>query len=208
MGAAPVVLANVSEIGKRNCSDSEPQPVISVRFLAVLSTFLLVTGALLVGQSLHGSVVTGEYAVTSPWAVLRAALGLVFIALGYRFQTPASEYSSLPSESGAQGDESSSGTEPSDFDPELSPLSEEQFENLDADEAETNAAIIVSPASIARTPRVPRAIVCSRVGGDTRKIKLCFLPDARAVGATPAGSRRAPRRAPARPRGRTPDRER
>lgn len=108
--------------------------MISVRFLAVLSTFLLVTGALLVGQSLHGSVVTGEYAVTSPSAVLRAVLGLVFIALGYRFQTPASEYSSLPSESDATGEESSSGTEQSDFDPGLSPLSEEQFENLDADE--------------------------------------------------------------------------
>lgn len=100
----------------------------------MVSTLLLVTGAMLLGQSLHGSVVTGEYALTSPWAVLRAAAGLVCIALGYRFRTPASEYASLPSDdsggepSGDGGSERGDG----DFDPELSPLSDEQFENLES----------------------------------------------------------------------------
>lgn len=102
----------------------------------MVSTLLLVTGAMLLGQSLHGSIVTGEYAVTSPWAVLRAAAGLVFIALGYRFQTPASEYASLPSdESGSRNPSGDGGSEGADgdFDPELSPLSDEQFENLESD---------------------------------------------------------------------------
>lgn len=102
----------------------------------MVSTLLLVTGAMLLGQSLHGSVVTGEYAVTSPWAVLRAAAGLVFIALGYRFQTPASEYASLPSDDsgGEPSSDDSSERGEGDFDPELSPLSDEQFENLEPDD--------------------------------------------------------------------------
>ena len=101
----------------------------------MVSTLLLVTGAMLLGQSLHGSVVTGEYAVTSPWAVLRAAAGLVFIALGYRFRTPASEYASLPSDDSGGGEPAEDGGSErgeGDFDPELSPLSDEQFENLES----------------------------------------------------------------------------
>lgn len=100
----------------------------------MVSTLLLVTGAMLLGQSLHGSVVTGEYAVTSPWAVLRAAAGLVFIALGYRFQTPTSEYASLPSDQSGGEPSEDGGSEggDADFDPELSPLSDEQFERLES----------------------------------------------------------------------------
>ncbi|WP_137287132.1 hypothetical protein [Halorussus salinisoli] len=105
--------------------------MISVRFVALLSTFFLVTGALLVGDALHGSVVTGQYPATSPAAVVRAVAGLVCIALGYRFQTPPDEYTSVPS---AESAESSSDEGGSDFDSELSPLSDEQFEDLDADE--------------------------------------------------------------------------
>jgi xanthosine utilization system XapX-like protein len=107
--------------------------VISVRYLALLSTFFLVTGALLVGDAIHGSVVTGQYPVTSPAAVVRAVVGLVCIAIGYRFQTPTSEYTSVPSESSTRADERADTVE-EDFDPEMSPLSDEQFENLDADE--------------------------------------------------------------------------
>lgn len=107
--------------------------MISVRYLALLSTFFLVTGALLVGDALHGSVVTGQYPVTSPAALVRAVVGLVCIAIGYRFQTPTSEYTSVPSESSGSADDQGDASE-GDFDPEMSPLSDEQFENLDADE--------------------------------------------------------------------------
>lgn len=100
------------------------------------STFFLVTGALLVGDALHGSVVTGQYPVTSPAAVLRGVAGLVFVGLGYRLQVPASEYASTSSnESVRETDESEAGTsDGGDFDPELSPLSDEEFEELDADD--------------------------------------------------------------------------
>ena len=98
----------------------------------------LVTGAVLVGDALHGSVVTGQYSVTSPAAVLRALPGLVAIALGYRLRTPPSEYTSVPSDgtggeaTDSEADAAESGT--GDFDPEMSPLSDEQFDDLDADD--------------------------------------------------------------------------
>ena len=107
--------------------------MISVRYLALLSTLFLVTGALLVGDALHGSVVTNQYPVTSPAALVRAVVGLVFIAVGYRFQTPASEYASVPSEESPRTDGQDDATE-GDFDPEMSPLSDDEFENLDPDE--------------------------------------------------------------------------
>ncbi|WP_135829051.1 hypothetical protein [Halorussus halobius] len=119
--------------------------MISVRFVAMASTFFLVTGALLVGDALHGSVVTGQYPITSPAAVLRAVPGLICIALGYRLRTPPSEYAAVASDE--TGDEATdSETDPvesgagpaesetADFDPQMSPLSDDQFEDLDADD--------------------------------------------------------------------------
>lgn len=97
----------------------------------MLSTLFLVTGALLLGDALHGSVVTGQYPVTSPAAVVRAVAGLVSIAIGYHFQTPVDEYSSVPS---TEPEETSSDGASGEFDSELSPLSDEQLENMDADE--------------------------------------------------------------------------
>lgn len=94
------------------------------------STLFLVTGALLVGDALHGSVVTAQYPVTSPAAILRAVAGVVAIALGYRLQTPASEYASMPSDESIE----QTNEEGDEFDAEMSPLSDEEFEDLEADD--------------------------------------------------------------------------
>jgi hypothetical protein len=96
----------------------------------MVSTFFLVTGALLLGDALHGSVVTGQYPVTSPAAVVRGVGGIIAIALGYRLKTPASEYAAMPSDEPVQ--QPNEGDE--EFDAEMSPLSEKQFEDLDADD--------------------------------------------------------------------------
>lgn len=96
----------------------------------MLSTFFLVTGALLVGDALHGSVVTAQYSVTSPAAIVRAVVGVVAIALGYRLQTPASEYAAMPSDEPVKQTDEENG----EFDAEMSPLSDEQFEDLEADD--------------------------------------------------------------------------
>ncbi|NEU56720.1 hypothetical protein [Halorussus sp. MSC15.2] len=111
--------------------------MLSVRFLAMLSTFLLVVGALLVGEALHGGVVTGEYAVTSPWVVLRVVLGGLFIVLGYRFRTPTEEYVAMPSDepdrSGGTPDESTDPDRTGEFDPEMSPLGGDGLEHVESD---------------------------------------------------------------------------
>lgn len=120
--------------GTRNYHESERPAVISVRFVALVSTFLLVTGALLVGDALHGSVVTGQYPVSSPAAVLRAVAGVVCIALGYRLKTPPSEYTSLPSDAVTDGDSDASEADHGDFDPEMSPLGEDGLEAVDGDD--------------------------------------------------------------------------
>jgi len=96
----------------------------------MVSTFFLVTGALLLGDALHGSVVTAQYPVTSPAAIVRGVGGIVAIALGYRLKTPASEYAAMPSDEPVQ--QPNEGDE--EFDAEMSPLSEKQFEDLDADD--------------------------------------------------------------------------
>ncbi|WP_135851371.1 hypothetical protein [Halorussus salinus] len=110
----------------------------------MVSTTLLVVGALLVGEALHGGVVTREFAVTSPYVVIRILLGGVFIALGYRLRSPVEEYVEMPSgEPSRSGDASndSPATDQSqeadrsgEFDPELSPLGGDGLEHVDADE--------------------------------------------------------------------------
>ena len=119
--------------------------MISVRFLALLSTLLLVVGALLVGEAIHSGVVTGEYAVTSPYVVLRAVVGAVFIALGYRFRTPVDEYVATPSDADrsartsgdadATSDDGASGGT-GEFDPEVSPLGGDGLEHVETDDDE------------------------------------------------------------------------
>ena len=106
----------------------------SARFYGLLSTVLLVVGALAVGQALHLTVVTGQVTYASPAFVLQFGVGLVLIALGYRARRPVAESYGLTSDEradetdgasrrprGEPGDRSDAGAEDG-FDPELSPL--------------------------------------------------------------------------------------
>ena len=97
--------------------------------LSWLSSLALVLGALLVGDAINGAIVTSQYPVTAPAAVLRLLLGTALIWLGARVRTPP-EY--LPSES-TEGESASKAPEPEaegyDFDPELSPLGGEEPTN-------------------------------------------------------------------------------
>lgn len=115
----------------------------SARLSALLSTVLLVVGALLVGEALHGGVVTGARPLGSPWVVLRAAVGVVFVALGYRFRTPVEEYVAAPSggpdrpergpdEESRSTEESPDAADTGEFDADVSPLGEDGLEHVDA----------------------------------------------------------------------------
>jgi hypothetical protein len=112
--------------------------MLSTRLLGLLSTVLLVVGALLVGQALHVSLVEGSVPVTSTRVLILVVLGSVLVALGYAARGPVAESYGLTSDaddradpdrpgapSDGDGRRSADGT-PSEgeasFDPDLSPL--------------------------------------------------------------------------------------
>jgi hypothetical protein len=103
--------------------------VVDSSTLSWLSSLALVLGALLVGDAINGAIVTSQYPVTAPAAVLRVLFGIVLIWLGARVRTPP-EY--VPSE-GSEDESASEAPEPGakdhEFDPELSPLGNEEPTN-------------------------------------------------------------------------------
>lgn len=110
----------------------------SPRLYGLLSTLLLVVGALAVGQALHLTVVTGRASYASPAFVLQFGIGLVLIALGYRARRPVAEAYGLASDEregdpggGSRSSDSGATTgycrrtdEEAEFDPSVSPLGE------------------------------------------------------------------------------------
>ncbi|WP_117591867.1 hypothetical protein [Haloprofundus halophilus] len=91
----------------------------------LISTVLLVTGALVFGEALHQSVVAGEASLSSQPILLALALGTVLIALGYWVRVPLDELTRETSSSRSEsaGDDAL-GDAPADseYDPRLSPL--------------------------------------------------------------------------------------
>lgn len=104
--------------------------MLSKRFSAVLATGFWVAGALLIGQAIHRSVVTGELAVTAPGTVIPAVFGALLLLIGRRLDVHPSEYLEYvgdESEGRAAGeaDAGDGRSDAAEFDPELSPLGEE-----------------------------------------------------------------------------------
>lgn len=90
------------------------------RLRATFSTTALVVGALLVGDALHGAVVTGQYGLASPAAVQRLVGGSVAIAVGSRLRTPVGDRTTAAGERGADARDAD-GDPGGEFDPDLSP---------------------------------------------------------------------------------------
>jgi hypothetical protein len=108
----------------------------SPRLRATLSTAFLVVGALLVGDALHGGVVTDQYALTSPAATLRLAGGVAAVAVGRRLRTPAATRAPTPADADsprARADDARGDAEGS-FDPALSPAGEALAEREESDD--------------------------------------------------------------------------
>lgn len=104
--------------------------MLSKRFSAVLATGFWVAGALLVGQAIHRSVVSGELAVTAPGTVIPAVFGVLLLLVGRRLDVHPSEFLEYVGEEaderGADGVNRGDGqADAAEFDPELSPLGEE-----------------------------------------------------------------------------------
>lgn len=128
--------ASARETGTRNFGDSQPPFVSLVQVLTVLSTVLLVVGAVLVGDAIHVGVVAGTAPVTSPAVVLRFVLGVVFLALGLRFRTPPEEYVTTPSDVESSRTTGDDDPDTGEFDPEVSPLGGDGLERVNAEEAD------------------------------------------------------------------------
>jgi len=123
--------------------------MLSTRLLGLVSTVLLVVGALLVGQALHVSVVEGSVPVTSTRVLILVALGSVLVALGYAARRPVAESYGLTSDADDQGDadrdavagdadRSSAAESEASFDPELSPLGDTAPGDARGDEADAD----------------------------------------------------------------------
>ncbi|MFC7098536.1 hypothetical protein [Halobaculum marinum] len=108
--------------------------MVSTRLLGVVSTSMLVVGALSIGQALHLTVVTGELGVTATPVVVYGVAGVVALAIGYRARKPVAESYGLTSDARERGEHervddapSSGASDDADgpeesFDPSMSPL--------------------------------------------------------------------------------------
>jgi hypothetical protein len=107
--------------------------MVSTRFLGVISTAMLVVGALSIGQALHLSVVTGELGLTATPVVVYGVAGVVAIAIGYRARKPVAESYALTSDARERGEherrdrsspvgEGEQDDSDAAFDPAMSPL--------------------------------------------------------------------------------------
>lgn len=98
--------------------------MVSTRFLGVVSTSMLVVGALSIGQALHLTLVTGELGYTATPVVVYSVAGIVAIAIGYRARRPVAEQYALTSDARERG-EHKRGRSPSDS-PSRSPDHDEE----------------------------------------------------------------------------------
>ena len=105
--------------------------MLSRQFLAMLSTTTLVAGALLVGDALHGSIVTQQYGVASPGAVFRLLPGIALIGIGYRLKAHNEAFV----EDHFSGRTETENPE-AEFDERMSPLDDEGLDNLERRDGE------------------------------------------------------------------------
>lgn len=109
--------------------------MVSTRFFGLVSTVLLVVGALLVGDAFHAALVAGTATLTEAGTVLKIALGGVLILLGYRARQPVVEEqrrrrrereAARAERPDADAVAGPGREEESGFDPEMSPLGDAQ----------------------------------------------------------------------------------
>lgn len=122
--------------------------MVSTRFLSMISSVLLLVGALLIGDALHASVVTGVVGLTAPITVIRVLTGAILIVFGYRARKPMVEKHRRKSGVGDpdESDRSERSGTPvvgadadAEFDPSMSPLGDDSPGEVrgDAEDADT-----------------------------------------------------------------------
>lgn len=112
--------------------------MIPKRLASTIATGLWVAGALLIGNALHVSVVTGQVPITAPAPVFYTVTGIALILISQNLDVHPSEY--LDYLESDDEDEETAEPEPDqaggEFDEAASPLDEEAVANLEARERE------------------------------------------------------------------------
>jgi hypothetical protein len=108
--------------------------VVSIRAKAFIGTMMVIVGAFVVGNAIHQTVVEGAYGVTSPPAVIGGLVGLVLIVVGQRLHRPPTAYIDVQPEGSDGGEDGEPSEAKKGNAPEMSPLSDEDLENIEADD--------------------------------------------------------------------------
>lgn len=106
--------------------------MVSPRVSAFIGSGLLIVGAILVGETLHVTVVQGAAPISDPDVLFRGAIGIALVLVGYRIDVHPREYLSLSSERDGSGDEAAANG----FDEAISPLDDESFDSIEAREGD------------------------------------------------------------------------
>lgn len=113
--------------------------MIPKRLASTIATGLWVAGALLVGNALHISVVTGEVPITAPAPVFYTIGGVALILIAQNLDAHPSEYLDyLESDDEEEEAETEPESAAAEFEEGASPLDEEAVANLEAREQEGN----------------------------------------------------------------------
>ncbi|UIO98461.1 hypothetical protein Hbl1158_07760 [Halobaculum sp. CBA1158] len=108
--------------------------MVSTRLLGVISTSMLVVGALSIGQVFHLTIVTGEVSFTATPVVVYGVAGVIAIAIGYRARRPVAEEYALTSDARERGEhERERGRSPSSPSDSSTPSGEETDDGSDTD---------------------------------------------------------------------------
>lgn len=111
--------------------------MIPKRLASTIATGLWVAGALLIGNALHISVVTGEVPMTAPAPVFYTIGGIALILISQNLDVHPSEYLDYLESGDEKEDEEAEPDQPeAEFDEAASPLDEEAVANLEARERE------------------------------------------------------------------------
>lgn len=102
--------------------------MLSKRLSSTIATGLWVAGALLVGQALHVSVITGQTAVTAPAPVFYTIAGVVLIVVAQNLDVHPADY--LDYLDSDDEEEETTGSD-EEFDQAASPLDDEALSNLE-----------------------------------------------------------------------------
>jgi hypothetical protein len=95
---------------------------------------MVLVGAFVVGNAIHQTVVEGAYGYTAPPAVIGGLVGLALIVVGQRLHRPPNAYIDVQPESSESSEEAEPSEAKKGTAPEMSPLADEDLENLEADD--------------------------------------------------------------------------